>query len=217
MTQRRDRRGAFIVVEGPDGAGKTTLAGILGERVRGLGLEVVAVREPGGTPLAEAARRVVLDRTLAVSPLAELFLILAARTDLVDGVIRPALAAGRVVVSDRYELSTEAYQVAGRQLPRRSVLAANRLATGGLKPDLTLVLDVPAQVGLARLAASGRGRDRIEGAEGAVHERVSQAFAAVRGRGIVHLDATHSADLVARRGWDMVRRLLGKLFPDSRV
>jgi len=209
--------GAFIVIEGPDGAGKTTLARCLAERVRAAGFAVEEVREPGGTPLAEAARRAVLDHALAASPVAELFLILAARADLVAKVIRPALAAGRVVVSDRFDLSTAAYQVAGRGLAARPVLAANALATGGLKPDLTLVLDVPAATGLARLAAGGRGPDRIEQARDGLHERVAAAFAAARGRGMVHLDATRAAEDVERRAWTAVRRRLRNLSSGSRV
>ncbi len=211
------RLGLFVVVEGPDGAGKTTLVKYLARQLRRQGLDVLEVREPGGTPLAERARRAVLDLRLAASPLAELFLLLAARADLVSKVIRPALAAGRVVLSDRFELSTAAYQVAGRGLPRRAVGAANRLATGGLKPDLTLVLDVPAEVGLARLAGRRRRRDRIEGSEAALHRRVAQAFARARGRGIVHVDATRPAEAVARQGWDLVRKQVAKHFRGSRV
>ena len=209
--------GAFLVVEGPDGAGKTTLAKRLAARLRDAGITVMEVREPGGTPLAEVARRAVLDPSLGASPAAELFLMLAARADLVAKVIRPALARDQVVLSDRFELSTEAYQIAGRELPREPVLAANRLATGGLKPDLTLVLDVPADVGLGRLAGSGRAHDRIEGADRAMHDRVARAFAAAQGKGVVHLDATHPADAVAQRAWDAVRRVLGNLLPASRV
>jgi dTMP kinase len=209
--------GAFIAIEGPDGAGKTTLAGALARRIRAAGFAVEEVREPGGTPLAEAARRAVLDHTLAASPAAELFLILAARADLVAKVIRPALAAGRVVVSDRFDLSTAAYQVAGRGLAARPVLVANALATGGLKPDLTLVLDLGAAVGMARLVGAGRGADRIEQASDGLHDRVAAAFAAARGRGIVHLDATRPAEDVERRAWGAVRRRLRNLVSGSRV
>ncbi len=209
--------GAFLVVEGPDGAGKTTLVKRLAARLREAGFTVVEVREPGGTPLAEMARQAALDQTIMASPLAELFLMLAARADLVAKVIRPALAAGQVVLSDRYELSTEAYQIAGRELSREPVLAANRLATGGLKPDLTLVLDVPAEVGLGRLAESGRAHDRIEGSERRLHDRVARAFAAANGPGVVHLDATRPADAVEREGWEAVRQVLRNLFPASRV
>lgn len=209
--------GFFLVVEGPDGAGKSTLVKGLAARLREAGVAVVEVREPGGTPLAEQARRAALDAALEASPLAELFLVLAARADLVAKVIRPVLARdGAVVLSDRFELSTEAYQIAGRGLPREPVLAANRLATGGLKPDLTLVLDLPAEVGLERAAGSRQGRDRIEGEELALHRRVAEAFAAAKGPGVVHLDAGRPADEVAASAWKMVSELVRKLIPGSR-
>lgn len=209
--------GALLVVEGPDGAGKSTLVKRLAARLHDAGFAVAEVREPGGTPLAELARRAALDAGLTASPLAELFLMLAARADLVAKVIRPAMAQGQVVLSDRFELSTEAYQIEGRGLPREPVLAANRLATGGLKPDLTMVLDLPAELGLARLAQSGRVQDRIEGEDRGLHQRVARAFAAARGRGIVHLDATRPADEVEGRAWDAVQGVLRNLFPGSRV
>ncbi len=209
--------GAFLVVEGADGAGKTTLVKRLAARLREAGLAVVEVREPGGTPLAELARNAALDATLTASPLAELFLMLAARADLAAKVIRPALARGEVVLSDRFELSTEAYQIAGRELPRDPVLAANGLATGGLKPDLTLVLDLPADLGLARVAQGGRARDRIEGEDRELHQRVAGAFAEAQGRGIVHLDAARPADEVAETAWQVVRENMRNLFPASRV
>src|SRR3989454_2002099 len=109
----------------------------------------LAVRQPGGTPVAEAARKVALKFPHEMSPVAELFLFLAARADLVQRVIRPALEAGQVVVGDRFDLSTIAYQVAGGGLPAEDVAYAIRLATGGLVPDVTLVLDVPVEVGRA--------------------------------------------------------------------
>jgi dTMP kinase len=209
--------GFFLVVEGPDGAGKSTLVGRLAARLRGAGVTVLEVREPGGTPLAEQARQAALDPALEASSLAELFLILAARADLVAKVIKPALDhGGTVVLSDRFDLSTQAYQIAGRGLPREPVLAANRLATGGLKPDLTLVLDLPAEVGLERAAGDRRGRDRIEGEDLALHRRVAEAFAGAKGAGIVHLDASRPADEVAASAWAKVSELVRKLIPGSR-
>lgn len=204
--------GAFIVVEGPEGAGKSTLARTLVERLRGAGHRVEPVREPGGTPVAEAARGVVLDGKHDMAPAAELFLILAARADLVARVIRPRLAEGWTVVSDRFDLSTLAYQVGGRGLPRDAVLAANRLATGGLTPDVTVVLDVPAEVGRARQTAAGKAPDRLERETAEMHERVVAAFRAAEGPGIVHVDATRPAAAVADAAWRAVSARLDETF-----
>jgi len=191
----------FIVVEGPEGAGKSTLAKWLVERLLANGHPVRAVHEPGGTPVADAARKVVLNSPHDMSPVAELFLILAARADLVERVIRPALAAGETVLSDRYILSTLAYQVAGRGLPREDVAAALRLATGGLDPDLTLVLDVPVDVGRARQRQAGKLQDRFEREDDAFHERVREAYRRARGPGVVHLDAAPAFTSVQEAAW----------------
>ena len=171
-------------------------------------MDVLEVREPGGTPVAEAARNVVLDPELDATPLAELYLMLAARADLVARVVRPALEAGRVVVGDRYELSTWAYQVEGRQLPHDAVLAANRLATGGLSPDVTLVLDAPDHVLSNRMTKSGKALDRIERAANDVRVRIVNAFKTASGPGIVHLDADGSPEAVASTAWQVVQESL---------
>lgn len=194
----------FIVVEGPEGAGKSTLAKWLGGQLSARGHQVVAVREPGGTPVAEAARELALRSQAELSPAAELFLILAARADLVDRVIRPALAAGDIVLADRFGLSTVAYQVAGRGLPLRDVLAAHTLATGGLEPDLTLVLDLPVSVGRARQRAAGKRQDRFEALDDAFHERVRAAYAQAAGPGVVHLDASQPIAIVQESAWRQV-------------
>jgi dTMP kinase len=200
----------FIVVEGPEGAGKTTLVARLADRLREEGREVVAVREPGGTETAEAARALMLDPKLSWTDSAELFLVLAARAELVTRVIRRALERDEdvVVISDRFDLSTEAYQVVGRGLDREAVLAANRLATGGLTPDLTLVLDVPAETGRGRQAAQGKTPDRMESADLELHRRVAAAFRAAQGAGVVHLDGTKALDAVEAAAWDVVRTRL---------
>jgi dTMP kinase len=191
----------FIVVEGPEGAGKSTLARWLVERLRAQQQPVRAVHEPGGTPVADAARKVVLNSPHDMSPVAELFLILAARADLVERVIRPALAAGEIVLSDRFTLSTIAYQVAGRGLPAEDITAALRLATGGLEPDLTLVLDVPVEVGRARQRQAGKSQDRFEREGDAFHERVRDAYRRASGQGIVHLDAAQTFTTVQEAAW----------------
>ena len=200
--------GFFLVVEGPEGAGKSTLARALEVRWREMGERVQLVREPGGTTLAEAARGLVLDPALDTGAAAELFLMLAARADLVDKVIRPRLAEGYVVIADRFDLSTMAYQVAGRGLPRASVTAANTLATGGLLPDLTLVLDIPPGTGTARQASAGKALDRMEQEAVAFHERVYGEYRAATGPDLLHLDASGAPVEVAEAAWREVTRRL---------
>jgi dTMP kinase len=202
-------RGVFVSFEGVEGSGKTTQVGLLAERLRGLGREVVVVREPGGTPLAEEARRLVLDPGLKPGPEAELFLMLLARADLVRRVVRPALEQGAVVLADRFDLSTRAYQIAGRALEDAPVLAANRLATGGLEPDLVVVLDLPLEVGRARQAAEGKTRDRMELEAEGFHRRVAEAFRGAAGRNIVHLPADRPARALHAALWEE----LGRRFP----
>ena len=202
------RDGTFIVIEGPDGAGKTTLGRDLEGRIRQLGLEVVAVREPGGTPAAELARRGAFEASLDADPVAELFFFLAARADLVAKVIRPALAAGKVVLSDRFELSTVAYQIAGRGLDGAAVRHANAFATGGLTADLTLVLDVNPETGRARLVRAGKPLDPIERENEVFHSRVREAFRTAAGPGIHHLDGNRPSEQVAGEAWTIVQSVL---------
>ena len=173
-------------------------------RLHADGHPVVTVREPGGTPVAEAARKVVLKFPHAMTPAAELFLFLTARTDLVQRVVRPALEAGDVVIADRYNLSTMAYQVAGGGLPHDAVEHAIRLATGGLAPDVTLVLDVPVEVGRERQRAAHKVQDRFERQDDAFHRRVLEAYRQARGAGVVHLDATQSKKAVLDAAWKEV-------------
>src|SRR2546430_13472047 len=166
--------GLFVGVEGPEGAGKSTLVRWLAARLRADGRRVMAVRQPGGTPVAEAERKLALQFPHEVAAVAELFLFLAARADLVHHVIRPALEEGQVVVADRFDLSTIAYQVAGGGLPAEDVAHAIRLATGGLVPDVTLVLDVPVEGGRAPQPAARQGPDRVQPPEHPVPRRLLQ-------------------------------------------
>ncbi len=193
--------GTFVVVEGPEGAGKSTLVRAVGARLLAEGVQVLPVREPGGTPVAEAARKLALRSRHELSAAAELFLILAARADLVARVIRPALEAGQVVLADRFDLSTRAYQVAGRGLPADEVDAALRLATGGLVPDLTLVLDVPVDIGRERQRKARKVQDRFEREDDPFHQRVRTAYRDAAGPGVVHLDATLSKKTVLDSAW----------------
>src|SRR5256885_13903095 len=142
--------GLFVVVEGPEGAGKSTLVRWLAARLRADGRRVMAVRQPGGTPVAEAARKLALQFPHEVAPVAELFLFLAARADLVHHVIRPALEEGQGGVADRFDPSTIAYQAAGAGLPAAEGAQAIRPAPGGLVPHVTLGVGGPGGVGGAR-------------------------------------------------------------------
>ena len=204
--------GCFVVLEGPEGAGKSTLIRSIGARLAAAGRAHSLWREPGGTPVAEAARRAVLDPALKSGPVSELFLMLAARADLVAKEIRPRLARGEIVIADRYDLSTMAYQVAGRGLDAAAVRTANTLATGGLAPDVTLVLDVDVAVGVARQRAAGKAPDRMELEQEAFHQRVNAAYRAATGPGVVHLDATGSAESVAQGAWAALKRLRPDIF-----
>lgn len=199
------RRGFFVVLEGPEGSGKSTLIGPLAERMRASEVDPVIVREPGGTRAAEIARQALLDPDHPVGPLTELFLYLAARADLVQTIIRPALSAGRVVLSDRFSLSTEAYQMVGRGLDPDLVRAANRAATQGIDPDLTLILDLPPELGQARQIAAGKRQDRLDQESSDFHRRVVEYYLAVRGDGVRHLDGRLRPDQLLQAAWLEVR------------
>lgn len=198
-------RGFFVVLEGPEGSGKSTLIGPLAERIRAGKVEPVVVREPGGTHAAEIARQALLDPDHPVGPLAELFFFLAARADLVQTVIQPALAAGRVVLSDRFALTTEAYQIAGRGLDPAMVRAANQAASLGLQPDLTLILDLTPEIGQARQLAAGKRQDRLDRESEDFHRRVVEYYLAVKGSGVRHLDGRLPPDQLLQVAWTEVR------------
>lgn len=195
----------FIVVEGPEGAGKSTLSRWLAAQLLAEGRRVLTVRQPGGTPVAEAARKLALKSKHQITPAGELFLFLAARADVVERVIRPGLEDGQIILADRYDLSTLAYQVGGRGLPRQDVATALRLATGGLVPDLTLVLDVPVAVGRERQRRAQKEQDRIEVQDDAFHERVRETYRTAAGPGIVHIDASQSKQAVQDAAWREVQ------------
>ncbi|MCI9873257.1 dTMP kinase [Pseudomonas atacamensis] len=168
--------GLFITLEGPEGAGKSTNREYLAERLRAAGIEVLLTREPGGTPLAERIRDVLLTPAdEEMHPDAELLLVFAARAQHLAEVIRPALARGAVVLCDRFTDSTYAYQGGGRGLSLERIATLETFVQGDLRPDLTLIFDLPVEIGLARASARGR-LDRFELEGRAFFENVRNAF-----------------------------------------
>lgn len=205
-----DRSGLFLALEGPDGSGKTTQAGLLVEGLRGRGREVIACRDPGGTPLGERLRSILLDRSnLAIDLRAEMLLYNASRAQLVADVIRPAMEAGRVVVSDRYVLSNVVYQGYAGGLDVDDVWRVCRSATGGLMPDLTVLIDVPPGLAQARVGAA---RDRMEDRPEEFRRRVREGYLTASKSypgAIVTIDGSADADAVAARVREEVARALG--------
>jgi len=168
--------GLFITLEGPEGAGKTTNRAFLAERLRAAGREVLLTREPGGTPLAERIRELLLTPSdEAMCSDTELLLMFAARAQHLDQVIRPALVAGKTVLCDRFTDATYAYQGGGRGLGEERIAVLENFVQGALRPDLTLVFDLPVEVGLARAAARGQ-LDRFEREGSDFFEAVRQAY-----------------------------------------
>ncbi len=206
-------RGLFIVLEGVEGAGKSTQCRLLGGWLQELGLSHTLAREPGGTPVGEAIRGVVLDQgELTMPPRTELFLILAARAAFVRDVVAPALQRGEIVVVDRFDLSTFAYQGFGRGLDLGRVREANAFATQGLIPDLYLVLDLPVEEGMRRKGGEGGG-DRIEregpGFLGRVREGYGELARSEPGAVLVEAGGEESAVQQA------LRSLLLDRFPET--
>ena len=199
--------GLFVTFEGGEGSGKSTQLTRLAERLRASGLEPLVTREPGGTPLAEGIRALLLDPARAPGALTEALLMVAARADLVSTTLRPALAAGRVVLCDRFGDSTLAYQGGGRGLDPESLAAWNRAATGGLTPDLTLLFDVTPEMGLARRARAAGTPNRLDLEPAAFHARVRERYLemarAEPGRFVV-LDAARDPDTLESQVWAAV-------------
>ena len=206
-------RGRLIAIEGGEGVGKSTQAALLASAI---GAE--ASREPGGSPIAERIRDLLLDRSLGVlAPRAELYLMLAARAEHLSSLIEPALAAGRHVVVDRFAGSTLAYQGYGRGLPVEEVRRACGLASGGRWPDLSVLLDIPREVAERRRAAQQAqlpcvSPDRIEAEEPEFHRRVNEGFREIAADDTEHwvvLDGSASASEVAAEVLGAVRARLG--------
>ena len=206
-------RGRFITIEGPDGSGKTTQVKRLAERLRASGRPVVVTREPGGTRLGEQLREILLARHGGVEPtdaLTDAFLFEAARRHLVRQVIRPALEDEAIVVCGRYSDSTFAYQGFGAGVPLATLRALDAAATDGLRPHLTILLDLPVEAGLARVAPDDVTRFEAEH-DLAFHRRVRDGFLQLAGDEpdrFEVIDAIRSADEVAAEIWGAVERAL---------
>jgi dTMP kinase len=173
-------KGFFITLEGVEGSGKTTQTALVADALRLAGHRVTVTREPGGTRAGEAIRAIFLDPAVSLHAAAELLLVLADRAQHVREKLKPALAAGEIVLSDRYSDSTVAYQGYGRGLDLKLLEELNRLASDGARPDLTIVLDLDVETGLertrARVRGDVRGPDRFEGEQVEFHRRVREGF-----------------------------------------
>lgn len=208
--------GLFVTFEGGEGAGKSTQIRRLSQRLEALGRQVVATREPGGSPIAESIREFLLcGEARRFGPLAETMLFAAARADHVASTIRPALERGAVVLCDRFADSTRVYQGALGAVPATALDALEGIAMGPLRPDLTLILDVPVELGLSR--AEGRRRelgerpDRFEEENLAFHSRIREAFLAVAAaepQRCAVVDAAGTPDEVEARVWASVQTRL---------
>ncbi|HJP40910.1 MAG TPA: dTMP kinase [Dehalococcoidia bacterium] len=201
-----EQQGLFLALEGGEGAGKSTLMDELRRRIEDVGREVTTTREPGGTPLGEQIRDLL--RSNDLSPWSETFLFVAARAQLVSKVIRPALDAGHVVLCDRYAASTLAYQGHGRDLDMTRLKAVNVIATGGLQPDLTLLIDIDPAEGLGRKSGeTGAVNTGYEAAE--FHDRVREGYRALAQQAQpgtwVTLDGSTPPEEVTAVAWNVVK------------
>lgn len=209
--------GLFVTFEGGEGSGKSTQVARLAARLRALGHDPLVTREPGGTALAEGIRALLLDPALQPGALSEAFLLAASRADLVAQVIRPALAAGRIVLCDRYTDSTLAYQGGGRGIDTALLAAWNRAATGDLVPDLTLLFDLDPALGLERRGSAPAATNRLDRETLEFHRRVRARYLELAAREpdrFVLIDAREAADELERRVWEAVdRRCRGAVQP----
>ena len=191
------KKGFFIVLEGPDRSGKSTQAAMLKEWLEQRGIQTILTREPGGTAISEKIRKILLDPQVKAVPVAELFLFAVSRSQHTAEIIKPALASGKIVISDRFTMSTEAYQGYGRGLPAGMIRTVNRIATEGIKPDLTVVFDVPEQEFEKRIreAEEKNGPDRFEREDIEFRRRIQKAYRTFsRRKGIKRIDASKSID-----------------------
>lgn len=201
-------KGLFITLEGGEGAGKSTLISHLAEQMQKKGREVLITREPGGSPLGEKIRSLLLQSAEPIDTRSELLLFLAARADHVTRIIDPALSQGMVVLCDRFIHSTLAYQGYARGLDLRELKSLCAFASHDLKPDLTLLLDVPVAMGMARREKRSAA-DRMEREESAFYEKVRDGFLHLARLGDMEvIDASATPEAVAEKAWGRVASLL---------
>lgn len=209
-------RGVFITLEGGEGAGKSTQIRLLADALIAQGRDVVTTREPGGTPEAEKIRDFLVKRDGGNwTPMAECLLLYAARQMHVESLIKPALAAGKIVISDRFADSTRAYQSFGHGLPLDTIEKLNTISLGDFGPDLTFILDLPVDVGLSRagkrLTATQSQEDRFENIGGGFHDRLRQGYLDIAKRDsqrCVVIDATQSIEKISN---DLLSHVKGRL------
>ncbi len=205
--------GKFITFEGGEGTGKSTQASLLAGRLKGLGIEVVLTREPGGSAGAEVIRHVILSGAAKpLGPDVEAVLFAAARADHLDQVIRPALERGAWVVCDRFVDSTRVYQGALGQVDPRLLRGLERVTIGAAVPDLTVILDIAPEIGLQRARSRGANADRFENEGQDFHEQLRAAYREIAAREpgrCILIDADAAEEKVAEEVWDAVRRRLG--------
>ena len=211
MSDAPSGAGRFITFEGGEGAGKSTQIGRLADALRAAGVDVLCTREPGGSPSAEAVRALLLGHGHGWQPLSETLLHFAARAEHLEATIRPALSAGTWVLCDRFTDSTRAYQGAGQGVDAAAIDALERMVVADTRPDLTLILDVPAETGLARMGQRGGHADRYETMHLTFHQRLRRGFqtiAAGEPDRCAVVDADRDVDCVAADVLDTVRRRL---------
>lgn len=203
------KRGFFITLEGPDGCGKSTQSALLVRALRKKGFQVVHTREPGGTSFAENLRRILLNPKYRILPLSELLLYEASRAQHTQEVILPALKKGKIVVCERYTDATIAYQGYGRGLNLSAIQQLNKIATGNLVPDCTLVLDMPVHQAMKR--AENKIKDRLEQEKNSFHRRVRKGYFALakkEPKRVKLISAHGSVQEVHERIWKLIEKQL---------
>lgn len=206
------KNGIFITFEGVEGSGKTTQIKLLAEDFKKLGREVVLTREPGGTPISEKIRNILLDTAHGeMSPVTEMLLYAASRNQHISEVIAPALQAGKVVLCDRYADATTAYQGAARKIDSEVISAAHEIATGGLMPAITILLDCPEDMGLKRARDRNAGVDRLEREKLDFHKRVRDGYLAIAKREperVIVIDGTQDVETIHKQVLLAIKKIL---------